>query len=340
MPPDRSGADDWSRATVRGRFGHRPDGEHQGRAAGGDQCRPWTARRTLAEDRQRGHRRVVARHEPAAGTEESTCARSTVTYMQEMGQHAVGPRHAQSRNAQTAGRTPAAAGRGRQGRDDASIGTVRRDRMEQFGSDIDITPLVSTTLALYGVFTDAPTSRKTTDHRRNLRATSRQRQRRTGGNLRRSRNGAETRRADAHRRTLRRGERAAANSPRYGRATRAATKHSPPYHEAKQAMGRFWESTPRRSPSRIIRRRLGWARKAVDMLAELCVFEGFCLAGVDDPFELQDFMSRIEFTSVPQQAIQTALDPRLFVPQRRPGLRGRPLIRTHTAESSAAVWTT
>ncbi len=83
---------------------------------------------------------------------------------------------------------------------------------------------------------------------------------------------------------------------------------------------------------------LGWARKAVDMLAELCVFEGFVSPGVDDPFELQDFMSRIGFTSVLQQAIQTALIHGCSFLSVVQDFEGRPLIRTHTAESSAAVW--
>lgn len=83
---------------------------------------------------------------------------------------------------------------------------------------------------------------------------------------------------------------------------------------------------------------LGWARKAVDMLAELCVFEGFVSPGVDDPFGLQDFMSRIGFTSVLQQAIQTALIHGCSFLSVVQDFEGRPLIRTHTAESSAAVW--
>ena len=125
-------ADHRSGATIRGRFGYRPDGEHQGRAAGGNHVGRGLARRTLAEDRQRGHRRAVARHEPAAGTEESTCEGHGHEHAGDGPSMRPVPRHAQSRNAQApAGRIPAAAGRGRQGCDHASIGTVRRDRLEQ-----------------------------------------------------------------------------------------------------------------------------------------------------------------------------------------------------------------
>lgn len=77
---------------------------------------------------------------------------------------------------------------------------------------------------------------------------------------------------------------------------------------------------------------------AVDMLAELCVFEGFVSPGVDDPFQLQDFMSRIGFTSVLQQAIQTALIHGCSFLSVIQDAENRPLIRTHTAESSAAIW--
>ena len=77
------------------------------------------------------------------------------------------------------------------------------------------------------------------------------------------------------------------------------------YYEAKEPLVDFGLTVPKSIKDHYTP--LGWARKAVDMLAELCVFEGFVSPGVDDPFELQDFMSRIGFTSVLQQAIQTAL---------------------------------
>ena len=78
------------------------------------------------------------------------------------------------------------------------------------------------------------------------------------------------------------------------------------YYEAKEPLVDFGLTVPKSIKDHYTP--LGWARKAVDMLAELCVFEGFVSPGVDDPFELQDFMSRIAHS-------------RLFVPQRRPGLR-------------------
>lgn len=132
MPPDRSVLTIGAALRYADGFGHRPDGEHQGRAAGGNHVGRGLARRTLAEDRQRGHRRAVARHEPAAGTEESTCEGHGHEHAGDGPSMRPVPRHAQSRNAQApAGRIPAAAGRGRQGCDHASIGTVRRDRLEQ-----------------------------------------------------------------------------------------------------------------------------------------------------------------------------------------------------------------
>ena len=99
------------------------------------------------------------------------------------------------------------------------------------------------------------------------------------------------------------------------------------YYESKEPLVDFGLTVPQSIKDHYTP--LGWARKAVDMLAELCVFEGFVSPGVDDPFQLQDFMSRIGFTSVLQQAIQTAVIQ---------DAENRPLIRTHTAESSAAIW--
>lgn len=108
------------------------------------------------------------------------------------------------------------------------------------------------------------------------------------------------------------------------------------YYEAKEPLVDFGLTVPKSIKDHYTP--LGWARKAVDMLAELCVFEGFVSPGVDDPFELQDFMSRIGFTSVLQQAIQTALIHGCSFLSVVRDFEGRPLIRTHTAESSAAVW--
>ena len=89
--------------------------------------------------------------------------------------------------------------------------------------------------------------------------------------------------------------------------TRHATRNHKltAYYEAKEPLVDFGLTIPQSIKDHYTP--LGWARKAVDMLAELCVFEGFVSPGVDDPFRLQDFMSRIGFTSVLQQAIQTAL---------------------------------
>ena len=153
MPPDRSvltiGAalryadvrqsSRWRTSRTRGRR------EHVGRGL---------ARRTLAEDRQRGHRRAVARHEPAARTEESTCEGHGHEHAGDGPSMRPVPRHAQSRNAQ-APRDEyqpqlAAAVKGATTRPLGQSGAIAWNKL---GSDVDITPLVSTTLALYGAFT-------------------------------------------------------------------------------------------------------------------------------------------------------------------------------------------
>ncbi|WP_455593793.1 phage portal protein [Bifidobacterium merycicum] len=108
------------------------------------------------------------------------------------------------------------------------------------------------------------------------------------------------------------------------------------YYESKEPLVDFGLTVPQSIKDHYTP--LGWARKAVDMLAELCVFEGFVSPGVDDPFQLQDFMSRIGFTSVLQQAIQTALIHGCSFLSVIQDAENRPLIRTHTAESSAAIW--
>jgi len=120
--------------------------------------------------------------------------------------------------------------------------------------------------------------------------------------------------------------------------TRHATRNHKltAYYEAKEPLVDFGLTIPQSIKDHYTS--LGWARKAVDMLAELCVFEGFVSPGVDDPFRLQDFMSRIGFTSVLQQAIQTALIHGCSFLSVIQDAASRPLIRTHTAESSAAVW--
>lgn len=120
--------------------------------------------------------------------------------------------------------------------------------------------------------------------------------------------------------------------------TRHATRNHKltAYYEAKEPLVDFGLTIPQSIKDHYTP--LGWARKAVDMLAELCVFEGFVSPGVDDPFRLQDFMSRIGFTSVLQQAIQTALIHGCSFLSVIQDAASRPLIRTHTAESSAAVW--
>lgn len=108
------------------------------------------------------------------------------------------------------------------------------------------------------------------------------------------------------------------------------------YYEAKEPLKDFGLTMPKSITDHYTP--LGWARKAVDMLTELCVFEGFVVPGMEDPFELQDFMASIGFTSVLQQAIQTAfIHGCSFLTVGRAG-DGQPTIRTHTAEASAALW--
>ena len=58
------------------------------------------------------------------------------------------------------------------------------------------------------------------------------------------------------------------------------------YYESKEPLVDFGLTVPQSIKDHYTP--LGWARKAVDMLAELCVFEGFFSPGVDDPFQLQD----------------------------------------------------
>lgn len=108
------------------------------------------------------------------------------------------------------------------------------------------------------------------------------------------------------------------------------------YYEAKEPLNDFGLTVPKSITRRYTP--LGWARKAVDMLAELCVFEGFVAPGMEDPFDLQDFMARIGFTSVLQQAITTAFVHGCSFLTVGRGADGLPTIRTHTAEASAAVW--
>lgn len=108
------------------------------------------------------------------------------------------------------------------------------------------------------------------------------------------------------------------------------------YYEAKEPLKDFGLTMPKSITTNYTP--LGWARKAVDMLMELCVFEGFVAPGMDDPFGLQDFMASIGFTSVLQQAIQTALIHGCSFLTVGRAADGQPTIRTHTAEASAAIW--
>ncbi len=109
------------------------------------------------------------------------------------------------------------------------------------------------------------------------------------------------------------------------------------YYEAKEPLNDFGLAVPDKIKENYTP--LGWARKAVDMLAELCVLEGFVAPGMEDPFGLQETIARLGFTSVLQQSITSALVHGCsFLTVGRGADGMTPTIRTNTAESSAAVW--
>ena len=147
-------ADHRSRATVRGRFGNHPDGEHQGRAAGGNM---WAVD-WLAEHWPKTASVVIDAQSPAMSLLpelKKAHVKVTVTNMQEMGR-ACG-RFLDMLKAGTLKHPRdeyqpqlAAAVKGATTRPLGQSGAIAWNKL---GSDVDITPLVSTTLALYGAFT-------------------------------------------------------------------------------------------------------------------------------------------------------------------------------------------
>lgn len=108
------------------------------------------------------------------------------------------------------------------------------------------------------------------------------------------------------------------------------------YYEAKQPLRDFGTTVPEQIKAHYVP--VGWARKAVDMLAELCVFDGFVAPGTDDPFGLNARLSRAGFSGVLQQAVQTALIHGCSFLAVLRDADGQPVVRTHTAESAAAIW--
>jgi len=118
---------------------------------------------------------------------------------------------------------------------------------------------------------------------------------------------------------------------------RARNRTLTEYYEAKQPLR--WPGDMK-VPDSIKRQYtpVGWARKAVDMLAELCVFEGFVSPKASDPWNLTATLQRIGFGGILQQAIQTALIHGCSFLATLRDAQGRPVVRTHTAESAAALW--
>lgn len=108
------------------------------------------------------------------------------------------------------------------------------------------------------------------------------------------------------------------------------------YYEAKEPLVDFSTTVPKSIKRNFTP--LGWARKAVDMLAELCVFDGFVAPGRSDPFDLTRTMGALGFAGVLQQAIQTALIHGCSFLTVLQDATGAPVLRTHTAENAAALW--
>lgn len=108
------------------------------------------------------------------------------------------------------------------------------------------------------------------------------------------------------------------------------------YYEAREPLRDFGLSLPERLKQEYTP--LGWARKAVDMLAELVVIEGFVEPDLVDPFNLEETAGRTHLTQTVQRAITTALihGCSFLTVGRDPS--GRPLVRASTAEASAGVW--
>ena len=108
------------------------------------------------------------------------------------------------------------------------------------------------------------------------------------------------------------------------------------YYEAHEPLRSFGLTLPQRIRNDYTP--LGWARKAVDMLADLCVLEGFVAPGKSNPFNLEEMASTTHLMGTVQRAIQTALIHGCsFITVGRDS-NLQPLIRTATAESTAAVW--
>lgn len=108
------------------------------------------------------------------------------------------------------------------------------------------------------------------------------------------------------------------------------------YYEAKEPLKDFNMVMPKKLKQHYTP--LGWARKAVDMLAELNIFEGFVFPGMDDPYGLDQMMARLGFSGVLQQAIQNAYVHGCSFLTAGRGSNGRAFIQTSTAEASAAIW--